>query len=187
MRTGIVTNTRITHATPAGVYAHIANRNWENDARIKKDGHDIEDCRDIAYQLVHSKVGKRLNVIFGGGRNQFLTERETDSEGKFGKRTDNNLIKQWEHIHRRKNSKYIETREELMNIDTNVDKVLGLFASDHLPFNLDDEASEKPTLSEMVARALDILESKDDEKGFLLFIEGLNILFKFSSNTTNMS
>jgi alkaline phosphatase len=59
-----------------------------------------------------------------------------------------------------------------MNLDTNVDKVLGLFASDHLPFNLDDEADEKPTLSDMVAKALDVLESKNDDKGFFLFVEG---------------
>jgi alkaline phosphatase len=172
MRTGLVTNTRITHATPAGAYAHIANRNWENDARIKRDGHDPETCHDVAYQLIHSKVGKRLNVIFGGGRREFLAEHEKDSEGNFGKRSDNNLIKQWSHIHRKKYSKYIESREQLINLDTKVDKVLGLFASDHLPFNLDDEDGEKPTLSEMVSKALDILESKNDEKGFFLFVEG---------------
>jgi len=27
--TGIVTTTRVTHATPAGTYAHVANRDWE--------------------------------------------------------------------------------------------------------------------------------------------------------------
>ncbi|KAK7007051.1 hypothetical protein SK128_027903, partial [Halocaridina rubra] len=29
---GIVTTTRVTHATPAGAFAHSANRGWEDDA-----------------------------------------------------------------------------------------------------------------------------------------------------------
>ncbi|CAL1549090.1 unnamed protein product, partial [Lymnaea stagnalis] len=29
--TGIVTTTRLTHATPAGAYAHCPNRDWETD------------------------------------------------------------------------------------------------------------------------------------------------------------
>lgn len=172
MRTGIITNTRITHATPAGTYAHIANRNWENDARLKKDGGNSVECPDIAYQLVHSLVGKRLNLIMGGGRQEFITELEKDIDGNFGLRTDKNLINQWMHIHRKKNHKYIETKEQLMNVDENVEKLLGLFDSNHMPYNLDENSSEKPSLSEMVEKALDILKSKNDDKGFFLFVEG---------------
>ena len=36
MKTGFVTNTRLTHATPAALYAHSANREWECDAAIGK-------------------------------------------------------------------------------------------------------------------------------------------------------
>lgn len=172
MRTGIITNTRITHATPAGTYAHIANRNWENDARVMLDGGSTSDCPDIAYQMIHSQVGKRLNVIMGGGRQEFLTELEKDIDGIFGKRTDKNLIKEWMHLHRRQHHKYIETREQLLDVDKNVEKLLALFDSNHLPYNLDEVAIEKPKLNEMVDKALDILEAKDDEKGFFLFVEG---------------
>ena len=42
--TGIVTTSRITHATPAALYAHSANRNWEHEAN---DG-----CQDIASQML---------------------------------------------------------------------------------------------------------------------------------------
>lgn len=171
MRTGVITNTRITHATPAGTYAHIANRNWENDARVKNDGGDTETCPDIAYQLVHGYVGKRLNLIMGGGRQEFLMENEKDIDGNFGKRTDKNLIKHWMHIHRRKRSKYVETKEELLNLDDGVERLLAIFDSNHLPFNLDENAKDKPSLSEMLNKALDILES-DDDKGFFLFVEG---------------
>ena len=34
MKTGFVTNTRLPHATPAALYAHSANRDWECDAAI---------------------------------------------------------------------------------------------------------------------------------------------------------
>ena len=46
---GIVTNTRITHATPAAAYARSADRNWEGDSNMKgvKGG-----CKDIARQLI---------------------------------------------------------------------------------------------------------------------------------------
>ncbi|CAH2044365.1 unnamed protein product, partial [Iphiclides podalirius] len=59
---GIVTTTRVTHASPAGVYAKAANRNWENDARVREDNQDPNNCPDIAYQLVHSSPGKHFKA-----------------------------------------------------------------------------------------------------------------------------
>ena len=48
MSTGIVTTTRVTHATPACSYAHSANRGWESDANINKSvGDDGSKCKDI--------------------------------------------------------------------------------------------------------------------------------------------
>lgn len=54
--TGIVTTTRLTHATPAAAYANSAHRNWENDAVTPAD------CVDIARQLVHGDVGRNMQV-----------------------------------------------------------------------------------------------------------------------------
>jgi alkaline phosphatase len=62
--TGVVTSTRVTHATPAATYAHICNRDLEND---------------IAAQLVpggtgfNSKLADGVDVILGGGRKQFFS------------------------------------------------------------------------------------------------------------------
>lgn len=60
--TGVVTTTRITHASPSGTYAHIANRDWENDAEIQYSGENPEICDDIAEQLVNGLPGKNIKV-----------------------------------------------------------------------------------------------------------------------------
>ncbi|CAH2044363.1 unnamed protein product, partial [Iphiclides podalirius] len=57
---GVVTTTRITHASPAGAFAKVANRHWENDAEVKANNEDPNICPDIAYQLVHSDPGKQF-------------------------------------------------------------------------------------------------------------------------------
>jgi len=50
--TGVVTTTRVTHATPAGYYAHSADRDWENE---------------IAEQCIESD----MEVALGGGASKF--------------------------------------------------------------------------------------------------------------------
>ena len=62
--TGIVTTTRVTHATPAGTYARIANRDWEDDYAQSLGGVDSTTCDDIAEQLVLKSPGNNLKVIF---------------------------------------------------------------------------------------------------------------------------
>ena len=46
-------------------------------------------CDDIAKQLIYSEVGQKVNLVFGGGRRNFIME----SEG--GLRQDENLIQAW--------------------------------------------------------------------------------------------
>ena len=46
---GLVTNTRVTHATPAAAYARSADRGWEGDSLM--DGVQ-GGCKDIARQLL---------------------------------------------------------------------------------------------------------------------------------------
>lgn len=63
-RTGIVTTTRITHATPAAIYAHIPNRDYESDSPIPAELKAT--MKDIARQLVEDDPGRKLNVRVGG-------------------------------------------------------------------------------------------------------------------------
>ena len=80
-----MTNARLTHATPAALYAHSPNRYWECDAGLKRDtgyGPDnliapdednpnYNDTLDIARQLVYDETAKKTNVILGGGLRSF--------------------------------------------------------------------------------------------------------------------
>jgi Alkaline phosphatase len=53
--TGVVTTTRITHATPAALYAHTNHRDWECDSEIPAGS---QNCvKDIARQLVEDEPG----------------------------------------------------------------------------------------------------------------------------------
>lgn len=50
---GIVTSTRVQHASPSGNYAHVVNRDWYADASMPQDAR-LQGCKDIAWQLVHN-------------------------------------------------------------------------------------------------------------------------------------
>ncbi|MDA8997114.1 alkaline phosphatase, partial [Hellea sp.] len=63
---GIVTTTRITHATPAAMFAHADNRNWESDNEVPREAKDA-GCKSIAQQMVESEA----EIIMGGGTSKF--------------------------------------------------------------------------------------------------------------------
>lgn len=92
-RSGIVTTSRITHATPACAFAHSAARYWENANELMAAG-EAGNCVDIASQLVHGEVGRRLNVVLGGGRREFLP-REVTGGGEGIRNDGRNLIDEW--------------------------------------------------------------------------------------------
>ena len=50
---GVVTTSRVQHASPAGAYAHTVNRNWYSDADLPADAQTY-GCQDIATQLVNN-------------------------------------------------------------------------------------------------------------------------------------
>ncbi|XP_055533114.1 membrane-bound alkaline phosphatase-like [Wyeomyia smithii] len=173
---GLVTTTRVTHASPAGVYAHTSNRDRENDNEVSKDGCDTEIVQDIAHQLVHGDTGKRLKVIMGGGRREFLHKDLDPETEKTGKRKDKrNLIEEWLNLaDEGENRTYVWNRDDLMAVDVNAtDRLLALFEPGHCVYNLNrirDNLEQEPTLAEMVDKATDILSKS--ENGFFLFVEG---------------
>ncbi|XP_034835005.2 membrane-bound alkaline phosphatase-like [Maniola hyperantus] len=171
---GIVTTTRVTHASPAGAYAHVADRDWESDADVRAAGHDPARCRDIAHQLVNSYPGNQFKVILGGGRREFLPNDVVDEEGAPGRRQDGrNLIQEWQldKIDRNVTHQYVWNRDQLRTVDADLPEyLLGLFEGSHLQYNMEADAETEPSLAELTDVAIRMLSR--NERGFFLFVEG---------------
>ncbi|MEY4249043.1 MAG: hypothetical protein RJA87_676 [Pseudomonadota bacterium] len=164
--TGAVTTTRVTHATPASTYAHVANRDWEGDqnmpAKAKAAG-----CKDIARQLVEAPNATRLNVAMGGGRSRF---RPKDQGGNRADGRD--LIQTWLATSGPRTAA-VMTAAELKSLKLDqVDHLLGLFGQENLPYEADraTQGATVPTLTEMATTAVDILSK--NPKGYFLMVEG---------------
>ncbi|KAL1494518.1 hypothetical protein ABEB36_010103 [Hypothenemus hampei] len=173
-RTGLVTTTRVTHATPAGLYAHTADRHWETDTDVSTLNGDVTDCEDIAHQLVFGKTGQQLNVILGGGRRGFLPREVIDEQGNSGVRSDGlNLIEEWIKFRENHNQsyQYIWNRDQLLNIQNGTDYLLGLFQSSHMNYNKERNTETQPSLEEMTEAAIKVLD-KQNSSGYFLLVEG---------------
>lgn len=174
MSTGAVTTATITHATPGATYAHIANRDWESDAKMPAEAL-AAGCSDIARQLVEMKYGNGLNVAMGGGRANFLPESATDPEysAKKGNRKDGrDLTQAWLKRYGERGS-YVWNQAQFDRIDsTKVDHLLALFEPSHMNFDHDrrEDAAGEPSLAEMTGKAIDILARNPE--GYLLLVEG---------------
>ena len=91
--TGIVTTDTVTAATPAALYAHSADRDWEGDSELPEGAAEKRPIiftyflekksfqnyiflgiKDIALQLVTENPGQNANVVFGGGHKFFFPE-----------------------------------------------------------------------------------------------------------------
>ncbi|CAO1351855.1 unnamed protein product [Diamesa serratosioi] len=176
-RTGIVTNTRICNATPAGTYAYSPHRNWECDTKVPE--HLKPTFKDISRQLVENSPGKNMNVIFGGGRDFMGARIEPKHPAKHAfpefscTRTDGlNLTAQW--LNNRPNAKYVTNTRQLTSLDyENVDQVMGLFANNHMSYNAVRSrfTDGEPSLSEMTKSAIKILNNKKNVDGFVLMVE----------------
>jgi alkaline phosphatase len=164
--TGLVTDTSITHATPAGFAVHQTHRSKEDR---------------IAENLLEAGV----DVMLAGGLQRWIPRDANDQGSKMhrqlirltggrikikSRRGDNkNLLEEA----RAKGYELCFNRAQLENASK--DKVLGLFAHNALMNGIeetrtkDDPRRGTPTLSEMTAKALKFLSR--NPKGFLLMVE----------------
>jgi alkaline phosphatase len=172
LATGIVTTATLTHATPAGCYAHVPIRYWQNDSMLSKDARQA-DFPDIARQLIEFPHGDGLEVALGGGRKHFRPKRARDPEysDQKGQRKDGrDLTQEW--MNQGPNSSFVWNREQFLAIDpAKTSHLLGLFEPSYMKFETDrshDRAGE-PSLAEMTSLAIDLV-SKDPD-GFFLMVE----------------
>lgn len=166
MSTGIVSTARITHATPAAVYAVSPDRDWENDSEVPEEN---KACADIAAQILTPLGGDGLEVALGGGRRNFQpvgVERGRRKDGR-------NLINEWKTS--REGAAYVGDAEELKAVDiNNTSRLLGLFDHSHMDFDIDRierpaMESVQPELADLTETAIKML-SKDDD-GYYLMVE----------------
>ena len=164
--TGLVSDTRLTHATPASFAAHRPHRSMEN--QIAEDmlatGVDVMlsgGIRNWIPRSVNEKGATYKQVVDLTGGNMKIKSKRKD---------DKNLLLEAQSA----GYTLAFSREELAQAKD--DKVLGLFAysgmMDGIAYTKTKDSQERtqPTLKEMTVKALDILSK--DKDGFFLMVEG---------------
>ena len=143
MSTGLVATSRITHATPAAFASHEAER-------------------DSEVAIATAELDHHIDVMLGGGRGQFVP-RAAGGQRQDGR----DLLDEA----RRAGVTVIASRAELrQDLET---PVLGLFAPDHMSYEIDRDTLAEPSLAEMTRRALALLAR--DRRGFFVMIEGSRV------------
>ncbi|RBC32400.1 alkaline phosphatase, partial [Xanthomonas oryzae pv. oryzae] len=172
MATGIVTTTRLTHATPAATYAHSPDRNWENDTDLPESAR-AAGCQDIAQQVLSTaRYGRGPQVVLGGGRSQFqsVQERDPEYDDKMGLRLDGrDLVAEWKQAHPQ--GAYV-WNEQRLKAAAGAPALLGLFEPDHMQFDHDRNRTPQgePSMTEMTRTAIQSLSR--DANCFVLMVEG---------------
>ena len=131
--TGLVTDANLTDATSAAFYAHPS---------------DPDDIESIAAEFVN---GAKIDIAMGGGAEQFLPV------AKGGERQDGrDLLLDL----RRNGFDIVQTRAELEAVPAwRRPKLFGGFSKTELAFaNQVEERSQQPSLSDMVRRAIELLQ-----------------------------
>ncbi|XP_005996827.1 alkaline phosphatase, tissue-nonspecific isozyme [Latimeria chalumnae] len=170
---GVVTTTRVQHASPAAAYAHSVNRRWYTDSNVpaaaKKEG-----CRDIAYQLVFNTD---IDVIMGGGRKYMTAKGTPDPEYPLdfrsrGTREDGlDLVTEWQRNKTGKVAHYVWNKQDFDAVNANTtDYLLALFEPSDMKYEQDRNPEKDPSIVEMTEKAIQILQR--NPKGFFLFVEG---------------
>ncbi|TMO57397.1 alkaline phosphatase [Pseudoalteromonas aurantia] len=162
--TGLVSDTRLTHATPAAFATHLIHRSMENE---------------IAEQMVRTGV---VDVMLSGGLRHFIPKnyrlneaftplekqlKESEIVPKSKRRDQKNLL-----FDANKNGYDLAFTKTQM-FKTDAKKLLGLFANSAMANGIDTSyrrVSEEPSLRDMTQKAIDILSQ--NENGFFLMIEG---------------
>ncbi|KAM4613040.1 alkaline phosphatase, tissue-nonspecific isozyme [Polymixia lowei] len=171
---GIVTTTRVNHATPSAAYAHCVDRDWFSDNEMPPEAVQ-GGCKDIARQLFENIPN--IDVIMGGGRKYMFPKNTSDVEypgvaKHSGTRRDGrNLVEEWVDRTKDKKGHYVWNKKQLLSLNpTNVDYLLGLFEPGDLPYDLERNRETDPSLTEMVEVAIKIL--RKNKNGFYLLVEG---------------
>lgn len=146
--TGLITTTRLTHATPAVFAAHNYDRNDENA---------------IAADYLNSGV----DFFAGGGYRHFIGQNS--KVGKSKRKDERDLTKEFAS---QGYQTFIgeQSTKDFNNLTAQgKEKVFAAFTYSHMPYEL-DRRSGVPSLAEMTAKGIEVLSQY--ENGFFLMVEG---------------
>uniref|UniRef100_A0A673NKJ8 Alkaline phosphatase n=1 Tax=Sinocyclocheilus rhinocerous TaxID=307959 RepID=A0A673NKJ8_9TELE len=162
---GIVTTTRVQHATPAASYAHSASRTWYSDADLPTSA-VTGGCLDIASQLLRNTD---IDVIIGGGR-KYMTpkgfpdpEYPTDLSAQ-GQRKDNrNLVNEWLSMKEGKVARYVWNKTDFDAVDPEkTDYLMGArIDQGHHDSRASMALHEAVALDDAVARGLELTNEEE--------------------------
>ena len=161
---------RITHATPAALYARSPDRSWETDSGLPPTARDA-GCHDIARQLIEYDRGRGLDIALGGGRRAFLPNQTDDPEYPElrGHRSDGrDLTAEWQERHPDGHYGLERIPVQVDSGPTATDRSWGLFDPSHMQYEHDrsDDEGGEPSLADMTRLAIERLAR--NEQGFFL-------------------
>lgn len=164
MKVGVVSTAQITHATPAATFAHINQRNNENDIALQalpSDG------------TYNQRLGSGVDVLMGGGRRFFVPNGVVDEEGGGGSRIDGrNLRQEFQNA----GYTYVWNLAGFNTLTPASLPVLGLFERGHMEYEADrsSDAGKEPSIKEMTVKAIELLEAatRRGSQGYFLHVEG---------------
>jgi alkaline phosphatase len=164
MKVGVVSTAQITHATPAATYAHINQRNNENDIALQALPRDATFNR---------RLGKGVDLLMGGGRRFFVPSGTQDEEGTSGARGDGrNLRAEYQSA----GYTYVWNTSGFDALRPSSLPVLGLFESGHMEYEFDrpSDLGGEPSIKDMTIKAIHLLQEATSRgsDGFFLHVEG---------------
>ncbi len=162
LATGLVTNMRLSHATPAAFAAHVISR-YEPEPVILDQilfEHDVD---------VLLGGGARALVPAGHRVSEFLPGVAAELDG------DSNRLDELDRISEAREKGYtiVSDRDALAQASRTAEKLLGLFAASNVPYVVDTRAmglDGVPSLEDSTTAALEVLARSD--AGFFLMVEG---------------
>ncbi|WP_038176949.1 MULTISPECIES: alkaline phosphatase [Vibrio] len=174
--TGLVSDTRLTHATPAAFAAHQPHRSLENDiaSDMLATGVDVMLSGGLRHWIPQSTNDK------GDTYQQLEKLTQGDVYLKSKRKDQRNLLTEAQQ------SGYQLAFNRSMLDNAKGDKLLGLFAysgmNDGIAYRneKDDPQRSQPSLKEMTNKALEVLAK--DKDGFFLMVEGGQIDWAGHSN-----
>jgi alkaline phosphatase len=151
MKVGLVSDTRITHATPAAFAAHVSDREMEHE---------------IASQLLSSGI----DLMLSGGKTFFVGSPDRCGDKRCASkavmkqlRKDGRDLLQEAH---QQGFHIVSSRQEL--VESTHTPLLGLFAPLHMHDAFREGEDGEPSLAFMATKALSLLENPN---GFFLMVE----------------